>query len=510
MKRLAHTLPTTLLIGVLLTGLPIVASPQIQLDSAHPELPQTQASEQTDRDLPVQTLNSPVETALPEPGFVLEANLVKHEAFPVDLETVLRLVENQNLRIAQDEMGKKVVNARFYQSLADFLPDFNGQYDHRRFQGVVQLFGNETLTIRQTVIEPGFFVSHRVYPGGKRIMDALAARKQVNAARSLVKETYQEQLARAAEDYYALLGAQIQRDFALLSLKEAREQLALNQARFQAGLGTRLDVMQAKTLEAQRLRDLINANAAIGKAEQILLNRLNLDPDISLVPWKLDAEARRLVPDDIPSDTLLLTALENHPTLSRLAEEVKALKWQARSVLSEVVPSVDLNYSNTYRGPYFDQLGLTRAGGFSITTTLGNDLGLEIPLRWLESKRLTQQKLLERQAAIRDLETRVINAHLDSLASASAIEAAREERDAAQESFRLAQGRFKAGVGINLDVIAAESSLSAARSRLIESVVSFNQAQIQLLEAIGKVSQENLRNGLPPKELIEPAVGEEQ
>ena len=36
---------------------------------------------------------------------------------------------------------------------------------------------------------------------------------------------------------------------------------------------------------------------------------------------KLDAEKRRLVPEEVPSDTLLQTALANHPTLSRLAEE---------------------------------------------------------------------------------------------------------------------------------------------------------------------------------------------
>lgn len=515
MKRLTQALSAMLLAGVFLVGLSFSASAQEQpdlnatsFDIAEKKDAELQEDDPRNR-LQPQSLTGPssVETGAntaEAPGFLLEASLVKHETFPINLETVLKLVADQNLRIAREEMSKKAVKARFYQSLADFLPDFNGQYDHRRFQGVVQLFGNDTLVIRQTVIEPGFLVSHRVYPGGKRIFDALVARKRVNAAKSLVKETYQEQLARAAEDYYILLGAQIGRDFALQSLKEAREQLALSEARFQAGLGTRLDVMQAKTQEAQRLRNVINANALIGKAEQVLLNRLNLDPDISLVPWKLDAEIRRLVPESIPSDTLVYTALENNPTLARLSEEVKALKWQARSVLSEVVPAVDLNYANTYRGPRIDQLGLTRAGGLSITTTLGNDLGAEIPLRWLESNRLTKQKQLEKKAAIRDLETRVINAHLDSLAFRSAIEAAREERAAAEESFRLAQGRFRAGVGINLDVIAAEASLSNARSQLVRSVVDFNRAQIQLLEALGKVSPQTIRNGITQTELREP------
>ncbi len=431
-----------------------------------------------------------------QPDIVLQGTLLKTESFPIDLKTVLQLTEDQNLLIARQRLGTKIEKSRFYQDLAGFLPDFKGFYDHRRFQGVVQLFGNQTLAIRQTVIEPGMSLSHRLYPGGKRIFDALASRRRVNASQSLVKETYQQQLARAVEGYYDLLGAQYLEEFARKSLAEAEAQMAVDEARLKAGVGTRLEVMLSKTAEAKRRREWIDANNGIVKAEQALLNRLNLDVNIHLLAEPSDATIHRLLASDLPSETLIAQALKKHPALHRLRQELKSMKWESRSVLSEMVPSVDLNAAMSYRGPHFNQLGLNRSGGFSVQTSFGDGLGLAIPTRWLEKHRLVKQKLLEQQAQIRDIESAVINAHLDSQSFEQAITASKEEKSAAEESLRLSLGRYKAGVGIQLNVLKAEASLSSARSAWVQSVIDFNKAQIQLLEALGEVSKKTLLQGL--------------
>ncbi len=421
--------------------------------------------------------------------------IMKTESFPIHLETVLQLVEKQNLFLARQRMGAKIEKSRFYQSLAEFLPDFKGTYDQRRFQGVVQLFGNQTLAIRQTVIEPGMSLNYRLHPGGKTVFDALASRRRVNASQSLVKETYQQQLARAVEGYYDLLGSQYLQDVAEKSLAEAQTQVTIDKARFAAGVGTRLEVMLSKTAEAKRRRELIDANNEIAKAEQALLNRLNLDVTIRLVANKEDVTQHRLILSSISPNLLMTQALKKHPALKRLKQELKSMRWESRSVLSEAVPAVDLNAGVSYRGPHFDQLGLNRSGGFSVQTTLGDNGGLSIPTRWLEKHRLVKQKRLEQQAQIREIESAVINAHLDSQSSEQAILAASEEQSSAQESVRLSLGRYKAGVGIQLDVLTSEASLSRARSTWIQSVIAFNKAQIQLLEAMGEISKETLLHG---------------
>lgn len=431
----------------------------------------------------------------------LEGILVKTAPYPIDLKTVLELADLQNLSIAQDRMGKKVASARFYQSLSEFLPDFYAQYGHSRFNGVVQIFGNETLKIYQTAIEPQFGVTYRVYPGGKTLFDALAARRTVNASQSLLKQTYQEQLATAVENYYSFLEAQMKLEFVKLSLDEAKEQLNVDESRYNIGVGTKLQVMQAKTQVAQRTLDVVLAEGTVAKAQQALLNTLNLDTSVKLTSNPLDAAPTRLI-DDLPTVEQLTTiAIKNHPWLKKLQKEEKALRWQSRSVVSEVIPYADLNAYFSYRGPAHDKLGLNRYGGVMVKTQFGDNAGLSIPTRWLEQHRLIKQKQLEIEAAIRNVETEVINAYMDSLAADSAVEATKNAKYSSEEAYRLAKGRYQAGVGILLDVLTAQSDLNTARSNLVESVMAFNRAQVQLVKALGLANQETLITGVEPQVL---------
>ncbi len=427
---------------------------------------------------------------------VLKGFLTKTEEYPIDLKTVLQLVDQQNLTLAQSRMGKKVQSARFYQSLSEFLPDFYGQYDQSRFNGVVQIFGNETVKIYQTRIEPQMGVTYRVYPGGKTLFDALSSRRQVNASESLVKQTFQQQLSTATQAYYDFLEAQMKLDFVQVGLDEAKEQMKVDESRYRVGIGTKLQVMQAKTQVAQRTRESILAKGAVEKAQQALLNTLNLDVSVSLTPNPLDAVPQRLIDTDTPVKKLILNAVINHPTVQRLQKEEKALRWQSRSVVSELVPYVDLNAYISYRGPAFDRLGLNRFGGLTARTQFGENSGLSIPLRWLEQHRLIKQKQLETKAAVRQIEQDVVNAHMDSIAEESAVEASRNERDAANEAYRLSKGRYKAGVGILLDVLNAQAALNQSRSNLVQSVMAFNKAQVRLLEAVGVASETTITTGL--------------
>ena len=133
-----------------------------------------------------------------------------------------------------------------------------------------------------------------------------------------------------------------------------------------------------------------------------------------------------------------------------------------------------------------------------LTTEFGRGAGLSLPTRWLERHRQIKQTQLTYDIAVRDLEQQVIQAHLNSQRSQSAIAATQEQQSAATESLRLSSGRFEAGVGVILDVISAEAALSSARAALATAVMDFNRAQVALLEAIGQVSIATLLDGWMP------------
>lgn len=493
---------TVSLTGVLLGSMAAAQAPEAQTPETIWQA--TPASTPATAPSSLPTSAHPEDTTPEITPVILSATLIKTQDLPLSLAQTLTAVEAQNLSLRSEQTGEKIQKARYYQALSEFLPDFDAFYTHRRFGGVIQIFGNQTLQIYQTSIEPGMTASLRVWPGGKTVFDALAAHRRVRASQSLVRETHQQQLAAAAAEYYTLLQAQLQRVFAQKSLDEAHEQTAITQARYEAGVGTRLEILQAQTVQARRERQLIDAQNAISLGEQALLNRLNLDPEVHITPDLADAFTHRLVPDAVTPERLIQSAMAAHPVLKRLHQQRQALKWQGRSILAEAIPSVDVNANVSYRGPAYDALGLTRFAGLSVQTTLGDRLGLAIPTRWLEAHRQIQQLQLQQQQAMRDIEAQVVSAFLDSQSAASAIEAVREERRAAEEGYRLAVGRYKAGVGIHLDVIAAESALSDARAQLVQAVADFNRAQIRLLQAAGLASRQALIDGVSADALPAP------
>lgn len=427
---------------------------------------------------------------------VLTGTIIKVQEFPIDMPTVLKLVETQNLLLERDRLGSKIQSNLYYRSLSELLPDMQITYNQSRFQGVVQVFGNQTVPVYQTRIVPQFTARWTLYPGGQDVFTALAARQRAKGAKFQVSGTLQEQLTQAANEYYQLLATGLQVANVNLSIKEIQGQVALNEARLKAGVGTKLDLERAKSQLVGREQALIIAENDLAKAQQALLNRLNLDPSVGLVPPQVVAQPRPLVPLSVTSEQLVNRAIANNPDLQVTQAEINALKWEGRAVLSRILPAVTLQTYINGQGPTFDTLGLGRFGGLAVQADLLDNLGTSIPLDYRTKRLQVKQQTVQKLQQIRDIQTEVINAYLDSRASAKSVFAAQEQLVVAQEAYRLAFGRFRAGLGINVDVLDAQTALRDARTVVVRAILDFNQAQVRLLNALGDISSNNILNGM--------------
>lgn len=436
------------------------------------------------------------EAVAPPAVVKLQATVQKTENYPINLETVIKLVEDQNLLIAKDRKNTEIFKSRYRQRQAALLPSIEGSLNQSRLEGGQQVFGGEVFTVVRTTVQPQLTASWTLYPGGKNIYEMLAAKRREQSAGFLLKETYQEQLAGAAQDYYKLLAAHLKKGVIVRSLLQAEEQVKLNEAKVKAGNGIPLDLSRARTNYAQQVSNLLQAETAIIQAEQDLLNRLNLDSSLHLVPDVAEAQRRELVSDERTVQAWLAESLPSHPSLQNMQAELKALGMDYKATRSDLIPSVTVRAYTNGTGPDWNSLTRTSYGGFSVNMNLFENLGLQVPLRMQEKKKLVEQKTLELQNLTRNIESQVVSAYLSSQNYKSAIEAAQQEVDAAQESYDLAVGRFKAGYGINLDVLDAGAALETARNNLVQAILNYNQAQVQLVQALGKVSPDTLLNGL--------------
>lgn len=427
---------------------------------------------------------------------VLMASVVKVEEYPVDLATVLKLVEKQNLFLQDSTINAKVENNRFFRSLSDLLPDVTGTYNQSRFQGAIQIFGSQTLQVYQTRIVPQATASWVINPGGRDVFASLAFKQRAREAKYLLNQTLQEQLAQATIEYYELIAAGVSLANVRANIQEVQSQVALNAARLKAGVGTKLDLERARSQLIEREQQLISAENDLAKAQQNLLNRLNLDPDVALLPPQVRAEAHILIPLSVDTQQLVARAMEKNPTLKVIQQEIRALGYEGKAVLADAIPTVTLQAYINGTGPEIDKLGLGRFGGLAVQSTLFNGLGTSLPLDYRTRRLLVAQQKVRLQQQERAVQTEVINAFLDSRAGAKSIFTAQEQLDVSEEAYRLSFGRYKAGLGINVDVLNAQTALALARVRVVRAIFDFNEAQVRLLKAVGEVTSSHILNGM--------------
>lgn len=494
----------------LVMGVGIQAQTAHALEAMAPSKP---ADDSPDVKVGIKAITTVTSTDVVEP-VELKASAIKTDNYPVDLTAVLKLVADQNLFIAQSQKQTEILQSRFRQRQVALLPNIDASYGQnwqsgqQRFisggqGGFISGGGGTASTGRrrtrnevQTFLQPQIGVSWTLYPGGRDIYTMLAAKRRKNAADSQLKDTYQEQLARATEDYYRLLAAYHQKGVIIRRIAEAREQVMANQAKVRVGKGIPLDLSRAKTNYAQQQSALLQAENAVIQAEQALLNRLNLDPTIHLIPAEGDSTRKTLVPEEIPIQQLIAEAVRNNPAVKTSEAELKALGFDYKATRSDLIPSVTLRAFTRGSGSELNDLQRSTSGGLTANVNLLENLGLQIPFRLQEKKKQIEQQILAQKQLLRDIENQVMTAFLSSENYKGAIQAAEQEVASAQESYELATGRFKAGYGINLDVLDAEAALATARSNLVQAVLNYNQAQVQLVEALGKISPDTLTQGL--------------
>lgn len=437
---------------------------------------------------------------------LLSGMITKVENMPIDPLSVITLVEDQNIWIRQTELTAKSQKAVFYKKLSDFLPDFEASYSHSRFNGGIQIFGNQVVKIYQTRITPELRVALRVYPGGRTVFESVAEYRRAKAQKRLLRDMIQDQLTNALNEYFNLQEAWATQNNVVKTIQDAEGQVRLNNSRLQAGVGTKLELMQAKSDLAKREQELIQAENTTQQAEEALLNRLYLDGGIHLMP---EATIRPLdLTPTQPIELLMEKTVDDHPEVRQLDIQAKALFSDMMARVSDIVPVVDLEAYSNWQGPAHHQLQLGRYGGIRVTANLLENSGFAIPLDARKLYLDYKAKKAERDAKVRDIKTRITNARLNAEAYQKSIALAEQELEAAKEAYRLSLGRYKVGLNIFVDVLNAQSALATARTKLSQTVLNYNRAQFTLLNELGMADGESLVKLLTEAETVETLLAE--
>jgi outer membrane protein TolC len=86
----------------------------------------------------------------------------------------------------------------------------------------------------------------------------------------------------------------------------------------------------------------------------------------------------------------------------------------------------------------------------------------------------------------------VVTAHQTSLTTKKTIPIAQQEVSSAEEALRLTQKNLETGTGLTIDVLVAQDAADQARLHYATAVTRYNQAEINLLAALGLIDQLNV------------------
>lgn len=258
-------------------------------------------------------------------------------------------------------------------------------------------------------------------------------------------------------------------------------QLRLAEANLESGLYPPSDVVNAKTNLAAAVAALISARAGETSSRIQLCLALGVDPRTPVVP------ADEPAPDAAPADPteLFTTALSARPELRQARRALEAAGFGLSAAKKTNSPTVSASASVGTSGgsdPFQSQstsIGLTLDWPFFDS---GFTAGSIQEARGAQRSALAQYRSAE-QTALAD----VGQAYLDLASAVQRVSVAEVGLANAAEAVRLAEGRYRGGVGGTfLEITNAQAQLFSAQQTLEIARGDARRAQAALDRAVGR------------------------
>ena len=294
--------------------------------------------------------------------------------------------------------------------------------------------------------------------------------------------------------FYEILLAQAQVEVRQQSIKLLEQQLTDTQHRFDVGAVPRFNVLRAEVELANAKPPLIRAQNNLRLAKEALVKLLGLDSPTQgqsdFTPINFDGHLA-YEPRNWRIDTALADAIKLRPELQLAKTQISILEEALNVAGAGNRPELSAFANYGWRNSMFaDKLDQTRDGwtaGARLSWALFD--GLQTRGKVTQARAQLEQSRIDSADIRRGVELEVRQAYSDYLQALELLEAQKKTVEQAEESLRLAEARFQAGTGVQLDVLSAQTALTDARSNEVQALYDYNVALATLERATGTTVQ---------------------
>jgi outer membrane protein TolC len=413
------------------------------------------------------------------------------EALKLSLDDAVGLGLKNNLGLKEAENSEKSVQGQKNEALQHFLPTLTltgstGVHQQNLVANgfsprVMKEFGYAGVSpiTRDELTEGRIRFSQTLFsaPVMATWKAAGAAERAADFARQDARSEVVRQVASA---YLHAVTAASEVDNARALEAEDRMLLRHAHAAHEAGTASNLDELRARVqLQAQQ-QALIASRNALEKSLILLKREIGLAPGqkILLVDSVPFSDLTSQTPEELRAE-----AYKNRPDYRQLQSQAVELRAIRAAYRGRRLPSLSFN------GDYgISQVGgIGSHGNFAAIGTLSFPLFREAGLRG--DADVAQAHLEAATAQLADLrgqiDLEVRSALLDVQATARLVEVARSSVELAARALADETDRVNAGVDDNLPLVAAQSTLAATQSNLIDSLYQYNLSKLSLARATG-------------------------
>ncbi len=314
--------------------------------------------------------------------------------------------------------------------------------------------------------------------------DLARSKKEDEKMSALRLELVKEQVtAAAALAYLDVLRCAAAENSAAAGMELASSLKALAENKHAAGTATGLDVVRAKTREAEESLRVIRARTALEETRLRLKHILGLPLAVEInLTEKLSSSTDKPPAAAEAVNAALAARLE----IAIAGAGLSAGKYALAAAKGARLPSVSVSGSAAMSGELPDH-DAKLVGGMGISARLplfsggGIDAGIDGA-----SAVKTQAENRLYDASIQ-VEEEVRTALYRITASAEEVETASMTVTLAEQELDMARNRFAAGVGDNMELVNAQTSLSRARDLRVDALSRHKESNIRLTLALGRM-----------------------
>ncbi|MFZ4536721.1 TolC family protein [Propionivibrio sp.] len=385
---------------------------------------------------------------------------------------VVDLALCQNPRTHEAWAYARVQAAQVGVAQSDYLPGLDGNVITKRVSA-----NGANLNQRSASLT----LSWLLYDFGARSANLEGARQLLSAASSTLDSTVQSVFLSALQSYYNTQAARAAVIAALESEKASRESLSAAEVRYKVGTGTPADRLQAQTAWSQATLTRIKAEGIVKIAYGTLANVMGLDAN---QPLKL-ANIPQVTPEaafERDIEALIIEARQRRPDLKAAEAQVKAAQSNVDYTRATGLPTLSVG-----AGPTWVDTGniTSNSSSVGLTLTLPIFSGFNTTYKVRSAQANAEAVSAQRENIRLQVALDVWSAYQSLATATQTIKTTADLLASAEQSERVALGRYKAGVGSILDVLNAQSALAAARLQRIQALLDWHVSRATLAKAVG-------------------------